>query len=149
MERFLLFSVFSNGYWLFVWPAIPPLGNINLIQIRLAVHKLENETPLPLKSALVHMIQLWKYISLLVFTACKSFCQTKTGMLIGVQQGSKTSYPMSQPHVQGSWQPPPSPCTSEHRGWWKEIPVRCTSKWLIHKIIEKRWKTEDREAVKT
>lgn len=67
-----LFSMFTIGYCFLVWAAIPPLENINLIRIRLAVHKLENETPQHLKSDLLHMKQLWKYGS----SACESFCQT-------------------------------------------------------------------------
>lgn len=41
-----------NGLWFGLQSHISPY--INLIQIRLAVHKLENETPQPLKSALIH-----------------------------------------------------------------------------------------------
>lgn len=68
-----------NGYSFLVWAAIPPLRNINLIQIRLAVHKPGNETPQPLKSSLIHDIALE---ILTAFTGSHSAKLTGTGMLI-------------------------------------------------------------------
>lgn len=38
-------TMFSNGYCFVVWAAICPLENVSLIQIRVSVHKLDNEAP--------------------------------------------------------------------------------------------------------
>lgn len=74
---------------------------------------------------------------------------TQTGMLIGVPQGTEASYSTRIYLLEAAGNHPLPPAQVNTKVDGREMPVRCTSKWLIHQMREKKMKSKDGEAVKT